>query len=264
MKHGFAVICLGPLAAMSIAVGAGTAQASVRGGVTSGVAATRPAVTPATAKPTVSITNVGISCGSFNSGVGITDDATTYTESYFADGQYLSNYQLGCVFSGGAATESYNSESDCGAVAPDTTMGGEAQFEDGEDILVCGEPDVTSGGSSDANSSPYYEWEYGNSCKATVLTGAKDTTQSKIVTNDQVEWYQPYSDYDGIYVNSDTTACAGTVPGTKAISTTAKAKKVACSEEDPYTGKKIKGFGVTTTYPDRQFIEICNIPNAKT
>jgi hypothetical protein len=262
VKRQFAVICLGPLAAMSIAVGTATAQTTVRGGLLHATTATHSAVTPATVKPTYSITATGGECGSFNGFLG--NDSTEYTETYFADGQYLSNYQLGCVFPTTTSTESVTQESGCGAAAPDSTMGGEAQFEDGEDVLVCGEPDVTSSGNSDANSSSYYEWEYGESCKATVLTGGKGTTLSKLVTNDQVEWYQPYTDYDGTYVNSDTTACVGVVPNTKAIPSVVKAKKVACSEQDPYTRKTIKGFGVTTTYPDRQFMEICNIPNAKT
>jgi hypothetical protein len=262
MKRNFALICLGPLAAMSIAVGTAQAQSGARAGASGAASVARPAVTPATPKPTITITNAGNYCGS---GDGYSsDDSTAFTESYFADGEYLSNYQLGCVFDNGVSSESATGSSDCGAYAPSPTMLGRAQFEDGEESLVCGEPDVTANGSSDANSEPYYSWTYGDYCKAIVLTGAKGTTQSKLVTYDEVEWYQPYTDYDGNFVNSDTTVCVGVVPNTKGIKSSVATHKVACSETDPYTGKTIAGSAVTTTYPDRQFEEVCSIPNAKT
>src|SRR5579875_215905 len=262
MKSRLAVICLGPLVAMSIAVGTAQAQAGARAGASGSASIVRPAVSPATPKPTITITTAGNSC---LSGDGyVSDDSTSFTESYFADGEYLSNYQLGCVFDNGVSSPSTSTSSGCNAYAPSQTMLGRAQFADGEESLVCGEPDVTSNDSSDANSQPYYDWTYGDYCKATVLTGSKGTTQSKLVTYDEVEWYQPYTDYDGNFVNSDTTVCVGVVPNTKGVSSSVATHKVACSETDPYTGKTIKGSAVTSTYPDRQFEEVCSIPNAKT
>jgi hypothetical protein len=267
VKRRFAVICLGPLAAMSIAVGTADAHSSARGGVSGAASATRQAVAPATKKPTIDIYDNGYAAGSDCGDYSGFDsqDWTAYTESYFADGQYLTNYQLGCVFNTGDTSGSYTSETGCGdGGAPNSTSGGVAQFADGEESLVCGEPDVTASDSSDANSSAYYPYFYGDYCNATVLTGKTGKTDSKVGTDDEVLWYQPYTDYDGTYVNSVTNVCVGVVPETKGISSSVATHKVACSEDDPYTGKTIKGSGVTTTYPDRQFEEVCNIPNAKT
>jgi hypothetical protein len=245
----FALACAGAVAAMSIAVGAADAKTA----------------STSTSKPTFNVYKNGVAanstCGGFKNHE-TTKDWAEYTESYAADGTTLQNWVIGCVFQGSTAPASVGTVTGCGdGTAPLPAQGVQASFADGEGVLVCGDPDV-QGSQSNANSVPDNVVGHGAACTATVLVGAKGTTLAKRHTVDSVEVDQNYTDYSGNSVSAVTTACVGAVPAKQTVSSTVATRAVKCSEANPFGSGKLKGYGLTVTYPDHQFEEICELPNA--
>ncbi|HTU28373.1 MAG TPA: hypothetical protein VMF07_03260 [Solirubrobacteraceae bacterium] len=266
MLRKYAVACAGTAVAMLIAVGAADAKPNVRAGAGRAVPLSRAVVPAKASKPKFDVYNNGYAadstCGGFDNH-HTTNDWVEYSEAYRGDAQTLTNWEIGCVFQTSSTTKSISPESGCGdGSAPHPAQGAQVGFADGELLLVCGDPDVNSSNGTNANSVPYSAVSRGKACKATVLTGANGTKASRVKTSDSVQLDQDYTDYDGKSVSAVTTACVGTVPAKLTVSASVATRAIKCSQRNPFGSGKLASWGVTVTYPDRQFEEICEVPNA--
>lgn len=139
-----------------------------------------------------------------------------------------------------------------------------ANFSDGESMAPAPIiPDDNGAGDSDAQNVLPTLYKQAFTCQATVGVGASDSTADNIKNQDSVEFYVNYPDYDGHPVSSITTACIGEVPAGVTINTSAPVTHlVGCSEYNPFVpGGYVQGLGISGTFPDRQYGEICNVPN---
>jgi hypothetical protein len=261
-----ALACAGTAAAMLIAVGAADAHTGARAASPQVSPASRAAAARATSKPTFNVYKNGVAadstCGGFENHQ-TTKDWAAYSERYAADGGTLTNWEIGCAFQGSTAPASVTTLAGCGdGAAPLPAKGVQAMFADGEGVVVCGDPDVKGSKHSNANSVPVNVLSSATACAATVLSGAKGTTAITVNTDDSVQIDQNYTDYDGDPVSAVTTACVGVVPAGKSVSSSVAVRAIKCSEANPFGSASLAGNGVTVTYPDREFEEICEVPNA--
>ncbi len=138
----------------------------------------------------------------------------------------------------------------------------QAQFSDGEYILICNTPDDNGSGGSNANNSPYTSYKQGFSCGAVAGVGSDDNTVYRAKTSDSIEFYQNYVDYSGNATQAITTSCLGQLPSSVTVAPTAVAHFVACYQYNPNPGGgTVLGYGETVTFPDRQYSETCTTPN---
>jgi hypothetical protein len=257
------IVCAGPLVALCVA--AGVAQAQSTPGLTGDFAHPVFRATTSSA-PAFDVYVLGVPCDYFGAGDAETADSEGYAERYTQSGKTLTNYEIGCVSNTGSTTDTHTEESakscDDGA-APRPTSGEQATFADGEEVLVCDEPDVTHAGHSRANSHPFTYVAQGFKCEATVGTGASGNHATNIKNKDSIEFDQDYKSPSGVAHSAISTACVGTVPAAMTVSTSIVSHEVRCSQDNPFGPGTVPGYGESFTFPDHQYEEICQIPNDK-
>ncbi len=219
----------------------------------------------ASSVPTITVTGLGFPCSNppYSNN---TYDTAAWVESYAPS---LYSDMATCQGNDGVAAQSHQELPNpvgCagwGGVwkSQSTSPTENAQFSDGEWIAICNVPDDNGSGGSNANNSPYTFYQQGFRCGAVAGVGSSDSTVYRAKTNDSIELYQNYVDYNGNSTQAITTSCLGVLPSSVTVSSSPVANFVACYQYNPNGGSTVLGYGETVTYPDRQWSETCTTPN---
>jgi hypothetical protein len=247
------IVCAGPLVALCVT--AGVAQAKTTPGLAGGTLA-QPLPATTGSVPTFDVYATGETCDYY--GGGTTDDSDAYAEQYTQGGKMLTNYEIGCVANTGSTTVTHTEEPAKTCVdgaAPHNTPAEQATFADGEEVLVCDEPDVTHAGHSRANRHPFKYVAQGFKCEATVGTGASGNHATNIRNKDSIEFDQDYKSPTHLALSAISTTCVGTVPAKLTVSSTIVSHEVKCSQDNPFGSGTLPGYGQSFTFPDRQYEE---------
>lgn len=254
---------LGSLVVLCLTVGA--AQAQPFGGGSGTTLASPIAPTSVTATPVFDVYTTGFHC---QYGAGASDfsyDSHGYTETYMQGSKTFTNFESGCVSNDGGTTVTHRElgvRRCVDASAPVYTPGEVASFADGEVVIVCDVPDVNAAGHSRANSHKFKFVAQGFKCEATVGTGATGDHATNLRNMDSIEFDQIYRrSYRSPKLAAITTACIGTVPASTPVSSAVSYHELGCAEDNPFGSGTIRGYGETFTFPDRQYEELCQVPN---
>lgn len=199
-------------------------------------------------------------------------DSEAATQSvHIGDGDVppIVNYEFACVEDAGATsvthTESAPKLCHDGA-APLRTSYEDATFADGEEVLMCDNPSVvpsSKGGYSNLRTKTFGFVAQGFDCEATLGTGPNGTDETVLTSSDAIEFDETFKNLNGRSVAAITTACVGTVPANVVISASpATEQQLPCSLPNPFGTGAVTATGVSVTFPDRQFEEICETPNS--
>jgi hypothetical protein len=182
----------------------------------------------------------------------VTNDSVSFTNN--SDGSSV----MTCSGNAGS-TLSSSSQADCttedDSFGPFTygPYGAFATFADGEYVGFCAD-------------TPTYFFqvfsgqETGFQCEATVGTGANGQSAVNYVGTDSLNDFEiafhPIGQDYGLYTGIDTTSCVGAVPASVAVPPQPVTHTVACEQPEGFLGAA-QGYGVSVTYPDRQYSETC-------
>jgi hypothetical protein len=99
-------------------------------------------------------------------------------------------------------------------------------------------------------------------CEVTVGVGPHDQTPRNFFVTDSTEFTTRFQ-ANGTFYRSVVSNCVGQLPPGTVHSSEIVTHVVSCSQFNPDGKNKptIKGFGVSTTYPDGLFSETCDTPN---
>ena len=218
-----------------------------------------PAIRPVDPAPAIGGVQSGFACGTFQ---GPTSDSFAYIESYAPS---LYSDMLVCSLNNGGNTMSHTESTPCFnpyAQSAITSPFEDATFMDGESVIVCNTPDDNGAGGSQASSVPYTFYRQGFTCQATVGIGADGNTADNIKNQDSIEFHQDYSPSGGGPTSSITTACVGQLPHNVTPPSQPATHVVGCSQYNPFVpGGVVRGLGLSASYPDGQYSEVCNTPN---
>ncbi len=157
---------------------------------------TTPRIVAFTPTIVVNLLQYGCTVGAF----GNTHDSIAWTEYYTPSGSPFSDMET-CQLNDGKPILSHTEAPTPSCVQIIVTVGHSpceiAHFLDGEAIIIANVPDDNGSGGSNANASPYTFYNQGFSCGAVAGVGSGDNSVYRAKTNDSIEFFQNYVDYNG-------------------------------------------------------------------